>query len=432
MIRSSIFTLVVLASAAAAQPAQPQQPQQPQPPTQPSAGLSTTPTDQPAAPPPGQPPAGGEPVTAPPPGPEAPARPEAPDPEARKDEPGPEKVAVGKAGQGFFLPGILAQGWFQLERGNDATTSTFRLRRAEISVKGEILPRHVGYALMIDPAKVREPGTVTVAGPPDAMGNPTTVTVRQPVSAISALQDFYITFLSEWIDVSVGQFKIPVSWEGYNSSAKIIMPERAPVSVLFGDKRDLGLRLAKTFPKWGYSAGVFNGPGLNNTDTNNQKDAALRLEAYPIKGLTIAGVTYDSIGYRHRAGTKDRWEGDVRYEAGPYLVQAEYIRGRDVSKDDAAAVTGHGFYVAAGYTLEQVPLPLHGDLQPIVRVGYLDPDTAQDLPETAGSDEQVHYDVGLNYYLRAHEAKLQASYQHQHFDDKPANNQLIVAAQVNY
>jgi hypothetical protein len=428
MIRSSIFSLVALAGTAAAQPAPPPPPPpaaQPPPTAPPTA--PTAPTDQPA-PPAGQPPTGGAPPTSP----EAPARPEEPKPEARKDEPGPEKIAVGKAGQGFFLPGILAQGWFQLERGNDATTSTFRLRRAEISVKGEILPRHVGYALMIDPAKVREPGTVTVAGPPDAMGNPTTVTLRQPVSAISALQDFYITFLSEWIDVSIGQFKIPVSWEGYNSAAKIIMPERAPVSVLFGDKRDLGVRLAKTFPKWGYSAGVFNGAGLNNLDNNNQKDVALRLEAYPIKGLTIAGVTYDSIGYRRRGGTKDRWEGDVRYEAGPYLVQAEYIRGRDVSKDGAAAVTGHGFYVAAGYTFKKVPLPLQGDLQPVVRVGYLDPDTAQDLPATATSDELLHYDVGLNYYLRGHEAKLQASYQRQQLDDKPANNQLILAAQVNY
>ena len=318
-----------------------------------------------------------------------------------------------------------------LERANSATISTFRLRRAEMSVKGEILPKQVGYTVMIDPAKVREVSTVTVAGPPDMMGNPTTVTVRQPGSAVSALQDFFITFLTPFADVSLGQFKIPVSWEGYNSSSRLILPERAPVSVQFGDKRDLGIRIAKTFPKWGYSAGVFNGTGLNNLDNNNQKDVALRLEVYPVKGLTLAGVTYDSIGYRQRGGTKDRWEADVRYESGPFLVQAEYLRARDIGKDGADAVTGHGFYVAAGYTIKKTPLPLHGDLQPVVRAGYLDQDTSQDIAMT-GADELVHYDVGLNYYLRGHEMKLQALYQRQQFDDKPANNQVIVSAQVSY
>jgi hypothetical protein len=67
------------------------------------------------------------------------------------------------------------------------------------------------------------------------------VTVSTPVSALTALQDLYITFQSKFADVSNGQFKIPVSWEDLNSSAKIILPERAFVSNFFGDKRDIGV-----------------------------------------------------------------------------------------------------------------------------------------------------------------------------------------------
>lgn len=346
------------------------------------------------------------------------------------DPPPTKKLLVGK--EGLFQPGMLAQGWFIVDRtGGNTPLSTFRLRRAEISVKGEILPKRVGYSIMIDPAKVREPAKLAVAGPADAMGNPTTVSVNNPVSAISVLQDFYITFLSKSADVSIGQFKIPVSWEGLNSSSKIIMPERAIVSLLYGDKRDLGMRIAKQFTKWGYHAGIYNGQGLNNLDSNNQKDVSLRLEAYPVKGLTIAGVTYDSVGYRRRAGTKDRWEGDVRYEHGPLLVQAEYIRGRDIAKDLAVPVTGHGFYAALGYTIEDKSL--HGSLQPVLRVGYVDPDTSKNLDPTMGNaDELWHYDVGLNYYLQAHEMKIQASYQRQQFETKTAVNEMIVAAQVAY
>ena len=339
-------------------------------------------------------------------------------PEKPPEAPPPKRLTVGK--EGLFQPGLLAQGWFILEHADD-TTSTFRLRRAEISVKGEIVPKQVSYAIMIDPAKVREFQTVTVSGP---MGD---VKVRQPVTAVSVLQDFYITYLNKYVEASLGQFKIPVSWEGYNSSSKILFPERALVSSQFGDKRDLGLRLTKTFPKWGYSAGVFNGAGLNNLDDNDQKDVALRLEVYPIKGLVIGGVTYDSLFQREQASSKDRWEGDVRYETGPYLVQAEYIRARDGGV--SARVTGQGAYLALGYT---VPVGTDGHtVQPVVRVGFLDSDVDNNVPAT-GADELVHYDIGVNYYVRSHEMKLQASYQRQQFDEKSANNQVILAAQVAY
>ena len=118
--------------------------------------------------------------------------------------------------------------------------------------------------MMFDPAKVREFANTTITD-----GNGMPVTIAQPTSRVSVLQYFYITYLTQWADVSIGQFKIPVSWEGYNPSSKIIMPERSLVSLQYGDRRDTGLRLWKTFPKWGYSAGVFNGPGLNNLDNNN-------------------------------------------------------------------------------------------------------------------------------------------------------------------
>lgn len=364
-------------------------------------------------------------ATAQAPDPTAPQPPTEPPPAV---DPPPTKLAVGKDGQGRIQPGILAQGWFLLDRnGGKTTTSTFRIRRAEISVKGEILPKQVGVQIMIDPAKVREPQNTTLT---DSGGD--TVTVPTPAASLSILQDFYITFVSQYADVSVGQFKIPVSWEGYNSSSKIILPERALISSLFGDKRDLGVRLAKSWKKWGYSAGVFNGQGANNLDTNIQKDLALRLEAYPVEGLTIAGVTYNSVGVRDKAGTKDRFEADVRYEHGPYLAQAEFIRAADVAKDGADAVNAQGFYAAFGYTIKTKDLG--GDLQPVVRVGYVDPDADKNVdPAMGGNDERWHYDVGVNYYLKAHEMKLQASYQRVQFETRTPNvNELILAAQVNY
>jgi hypothetical protein len=333
----------------------------------------------------------------------------------------PKRLAVGTAG--LFQPGLLLQGWFLYEQ-TDVPTSTFRIRRTEVSVSGELLPGRVSYRLMLDPSRVLEARDTTVpVQNADTAGEQ--VVVKQPVGAASVLQDVLITYLSPYAEVSIGQFKVPISWEGYNSSARLVFPERALVSREFGDRRDLGVRVAKTFEPWSYSAGVFNGAGQNNLDVNNQKDAALRLEAYPLEGLTLAGAVLMSVGQRLAAGTKDRFELDGRFERGPLLLQAELIRARDVGS--AGAVDAHGFYALAAYLLTDT-------LQAALRVGYLDQDLARDLDPVANGnrDEAWHFDAGLNYFLQKHEAKLQLSYSRVQYDVRTPLNQVILAAQVAF
>jgi hypothetical protein len=341
----------------------------------------------------------------------------------------PRQLEVG-SGDGYFRPGILLQGWYIadfLGTSAEEIDNTFRIRRAELSAQGDIVPGWVSYKLMIDPAKVLEFGSATIDvenqdPPPTDPENPEQVTVRQPVSAVSIFQDFFVTFTVPYVDISLGQFKIPVSWEGYNSSSRLLFPERATVSRSFGDRRDLGLRLAKKFDWFGYSLGVFNGAGQNNFDTNNTKDLAARLEAYPVEGLTIGGVAYLSVGDREQAGTRDRYEGDLRFERWGLLFQGEYIYAHDVNSS-GADVYGQGFYAALAYTFLDV-------LQPSVRVGYFDPNVDED--GTGNGDELWQIDAGLNWYISKNDVKLQASYSRYQYDTRTPNNQLIVAAQVAY
>ncbi len=321
-------------------------------------------------------------------------------PAAGSDAPAPKRLAAGTGG--LFQPGLLLQGWFQ---DTNTSISTFRVRRAEISFKGDIVPGKASYGVMFDPAKVLEFQDKKA----DVSGGGT-VTVKQPVGATAVLQDFWLTFPTTYVDVTLGQVKIPVSLEGFGSSSKLLFPERALVSKQFGDKRDIGVRLSKAFPFFGYTAGIVNGTEANKLDTNDEKDLTLRLEAYPVKGLVVAGVVYATVGGRN-TNAKDRYEGDVRFESGPLLVQAEYIAARDVDAS-AAATNSQGFYGAAGWTLFDV-------LQPCVRVGFLD----------LGTDTW-HFDGGLNYYLRKNEAKLQISYSRYEFETGPGKNEVIVAGQV--
>ncbi len=357
--------------------------------------------------------------------------------EEKKPEAFPAKLTVGK--EGYFQPGLLLQAWFQYDRTTDhpdpkkKNASAFRVRRAEIHAKGDILPGTIGYGVMIDPAKVLDSNfkdaTVPVANQdpaPTDPKKPETVTVKQPSGAISMLQDVFVTFKSEYVDTSIGQFKIPVSWEGYNSSSKLLFPERSLVSREYGDKRDLGLRLAKTFKYVGYSAGLFNGAGQNTAENNTQKDLGLRLEVYPVDGLVLAGVLYAGVGHRTDPGTKDRYEGDVRYENGPFLLQGEFIGAKEVSAANTD-VKGQGFYGALGWTFIDA-------LQPAVRVGFLDPDTSKDLdPATdKGKDEVLSVEGTVNYYFQKNEAKVQLAYSRFLWNDAPKVHEVTLAGQVGF
>lgn len=304
-------------------------------------------------------------------------------------------------------------------------TSTFRLRRAELRIKGEIVPKLVAYQVMIDPAKALEfdKKKLEVQGQEPAPTTPGSVSADQPNGSTSIMQDFFITFLSDYADVSIGQFKIPVSWEGYGGSSKLLFPERALVSRRFGDRRDLGLRVEKKLGEhFFYSAGVFNGDGQNRADSNNQKDLALRLEGYPIKEVMLGVVGYTSVGQRDQPTTKDRVEGDARVELGNFVVQAEYIRGWD-GPANAARTKGHGFYTALGYTLMD-------RIQPVVRVGFLAPNTEGNA--TGKDDEVWAYEADLNYFIQKYEAKLQLSYTLFDFDELKKRTEVILAAQASF
>jgi len=306
----------------------------------------------------------------------------------------PRHMRIGT--EGFFRPSALLQGWFFAQQA-EKTATTFRIRRAELRGRGEIVPGWVDYAAMIDPA-------------------------RRGRGAASVLQDLFITVKSPYANVSLGQFKTPVSWEGYNSSARLLFPERALVSLDFGNWRDMGVRVAKEFPYFGYSAGIFNGSGTDALDVDNGKDVALRLEAYPIEGLVLGGVAYATVGNR-RVSAKDRYEVDLRFERGPFLFQSEYIYARD-REDSAPAVHGQGFYGAVAWTFWEV-------LQPAFRVGYRDPSIR--VKAASGESHRVwHMDAGLNYYVRKNEMKFQLAYSRfQHKTLKPSH-ELILVGQVAF
>lgn len=344
--------------------------------------------------------------------------------------PAPKRLAVGATG--YFQPSVTLQGWLFARSADpvDAPADsalTFRLRRAELKAKGELIPSRIAYAVMVDPAKTLKFGSATVAvqnqdpAPSDPLA-PEQVTVPTPPANTSILQDLSVTLLTDFADVSFGQFKVPVSLEGSGSSSKLLFPERALASSAFGDRRDIGLKAEKTFSRFGYVVGVFNGSGQNRIDDNLQKDLALRVEAYPLQGVMLGAVGYLGVGERDEPETRDRVEGDLRVTLADALLQIEYLHGWDGTAGDRTEA--HGAYAMAGYTVAE-------RIQPMLRLGFLDEDVRE--PDTITR----HYEIGVNYYVQQQELKLQAAYAHFNTDldasessDRPNRHEATLALQL--
>jgi len=266
----------------------------------------------------------------------------------------------------------LMQWWYQYDSGS-TPKDTFRLRRAEIKLSGEIKPE-VSWIIMIDPAQVRED------------------TDRK-----SPLQDFVITLKPyKYFSIDFGQYKVPFGMEGLESSAKLDFIERAALATQFkwADYRDIGFTLKGDFKvnnvKIQPQAGIFNGEGHNKLDVNEIKDFVGRLVIKPIETL--------HLGIAHYSGKSDkiktdnyRTGGEIKFVQGSVSAYGEYATGKSGGKEKQT------YYISAGYKFSN-------SWQVVARYDWYDSDT------TRKDDEKHESTIGLNYFIEKHNAKLQLNY----------------------
>jgi hypothetical protein len=359
-----------------------------------------------------------------------------------------KRIPIGGTG-GWWQPGANVQGWYIYDnyerrvkgdvKESSYNKNTFRLRRAQLKFKSEIWPKIFYVYVMIDPARIND-GTATTLTITDknkqSIGTSASVYLPQTAN-LSPLQDAYITFLNDYAEVTIGQFKIPVSWEWQFSSTKLIFSERSLVSFQF-NKRDIGLKVSKKFKHGMYSAAVYNGSGQNTLDTNGAKDLALRLEGYPlnwldIKGLsmTIGGVIYSSVGdFDDKSNPwKVRYEADFVLEAYGAILWAEYIKSQDRKAGDGNPMYfGDGYYVLLGYTfLKQLTFAF--------RFGQFNGDATHVLKPTDSAyvPFTTYMEGAVAWQIFKDDLKLRANYSYFNSDNvKPTNHEVIISMQVAY
>lgn len=325
------------------------------------------------------------------------------------------EVGIGK----IKFNGLL-QTWFI--GGNGGFTDTFRIRRAELKFTGEISP-HFKWTVMIDPSKSLSLNNTftTVSG--------TTVVKDTSVNQASRiLQDAFIT-LSYWkkANINVGQFKVPLSLEGLQSSGQLdteralFASDRARGGT-FGDVRDLGLMVYGPLSKAvDYQVGIFNGSGenQNDLDKNDQKAVAGRLVFRPpsVRGWQLGGSGVWGNGQRGDRPRRDRLGAESLFVRGRLTLKGELMTGSD------GAIHRRGYYGHFGYKFDP-------KFQGNFRIDTWDPDIARE--NTAASATERDYVAGFNYFIREKYFKLQFNYVRKTFANHlmPSRNVLFLNLQT--
>lgn len=370
-----------------------------------------------------------------------------PPPSDEKAEPLPKKLAAAK--EGWLKFGGLLQGWYSYEYGKELrkdpdmgkyvdNANYFRLRRAYFGFDGSVVPDTVDFKILVDFAKVLKGKSDTIA---NGDGTSTKLSYYGSDQDSTMLLDFALTYRSAYADVTLGQWKSPIGYEGSGvSSSELAIVERPYSTRYFGDNFDIGVKAEKKFEYVKYSAQVLQGGQSSTVDSNKQKDLALRLEFYPIEGLYVGGAGVFSVGQRKtQSTTREVIEVDAGYDKDGVLVRGEMIWGKKGATDDAERPTSRGMNLTAAYTIAK-------KFQPAFRVGVLDIDQtidpAKPLPLESKfglkTDQVRSYEVTFNYLLSGKNAKLSASYGYYDLDaieglsTGDARQQFILQGQVAY
>ncbi len=271
------------------------------------------------------------------------------------------------------LKSLTLSGYFQVEGiAWDKGVDTFSLRRVRPTLSGELL-KNLKFKVSVD-------------------------LVKSPV-LLDALVEFEP---SKALGVRFGQFLVPFSLESVTPTSELDMVNRtAVVDTLSPGRdngssgRDIGAAFYGTYSIFEYTVGLFNGAGINKSDTNSHKDWAGRVVLRPFKFLALGGSLYR--GRQSATATdpllkRDREGFDAALVLKRISLKGEYLHATD------DLVSKSGWYVQGGF------FALPAKLQALVRYDTLDPDRA------VAGDAQNVVAFGVNWFIKGR-TKLQVNYE---------------------
>lgn len=293
---------------------------------------------------------------------------------------------------------IKISGYTQLRyRQDKSINDTFDIRRARFNIQGDITERF-DYRTQVEFG-----GTA--------------------VTLLDAIIGYKV---NPYVKLTLGQTFIPFSLENLTSNTKLETINRSQVvealaaraNDVIGNQngRDIGIQASGSIlPKGDYNLvdyafGIFNGSGINKSDTNEQKDFVGRFLLRPIKALTL-GTSYDAGRYTltatpARIDDRRRYGLEFAYSQDPVSFRGEYIKGND------GAVNKDGWYLQAGFYF--IPKKFQG----VFKFDTYDANTKLE------NNENNVYTLGGNWYFNKW-AFLQVNYELKDERNKEIGNNAL-------
>lgn len=320
-----------------------------------------------------------------------------------------------EVGLGKMRIGGLMQFWYE-NNLTTPSTHTFRIRRCEIRLTGDITPK-ISYSVMFDPASVREDDVRR-----EKVSDKNVIT---SVGRKSILQDLTLTFKPhKRLTVNMGQFKVPYGMEGLHSSSRLDFVERSFLSTQarWADFRDTGITFSSDFRikdiRYQPTIGIFNGDGQNRLNTDSKPlNLITRLVVKPIDNLHL-GMSYCDRKLTSTKKDADVWGLEAKYIEGPFSVSSEYAGGKDIL--DGKTIKRNTYYIASTYKQSR-------KLQFAARYDIYEPDKSKK------DDKIKDITLGANYFIEGHNSKIQANYTIRKEEGKKIENDIFrVNFQISY
>ncbi len=262
------------------------------------------------------------------------------------------------------------------------------------------------------------------------------------------LTDAYINWNRyDFANLKFGQFKTPFGYEQLYSDPKLLTIERSLVNDRLTVGRQIGTQVSGDLldKRLSYAAGVFNGTGVNTSaNDNNQFMWVGRVAGTAWQGRVLDEDTRWSLGVNALTskdtaaasqptefgfdvvpgGAKDNiftgsrlGEGvDTQLHLGRLDLWAEYLRTRFRPTDQIPYAT----FASDGWDAQLSFFLVPKELQSVLKYDTFDPD----LKVSANSTST--WTLGLNWFLKGDDLKVQLDYLRTHVDGQAAHDDKIL------
>ncbi|MFH1258932.1 MAG: porin [Elusimicrobiota bacterium] len=311
-----------------------------------------------------------------------------------------ESLQPGNAKEGTLKFKGYVQGRYErFDLGTKA--DTFRLKSAYLTAYGTVVPAW-DFEIEIDAS--------------DNTGKP----VRSAFISLAGCPNSKIRF---------GQQKVSFTEEYWTSSTMLDTIERSLPVTNLSHERDTGINVLADLleKKINLGIGVFNGNGINATDTNDRKDIIGRITVSPFKGSpgALDGLTLGvGIWSGKQApsgpatGDRKRYTGLLVYKYELIKLQGEYLFQK-LGQTGIVDKKGKGLYVfGTGDVIKDV-------FQLVAKYETYDADN------TVGNDKQNVSTCGVNVFLNTN-TKIMANYRILGEDADIDNNEFLTQLQVKF